>query len=340
MDTSPELPIEPTPALDFAGRPDARGRGAQQLTGFVHRHGGWIAMAVAAACGVGAMSYLQTWPPLAIVQSASMAPSIRTGDVVVLKRLAGPPRVGEVVAITVPDFARSRYGYPPEVTHRVVRIAADGDLTTKGDALKSVDPFTTRHGTVTTEVVATIPAVGRALAFLTSTLGLIWLAGGALLLIILPQLERRRELEKHEHESMTALHVKLEALSTEVTRLHGEAIGDQSSRERLEQRMAAVIEEGDRVKQRLADTIAALQEHHQQTREELLCAIEVAARQQPLESPTGPISAQISPAAPATPAVRRRRSGGLLSSIGRHARKPRAPVPVDLALSRNRDHQR
>ncbi len=79
---------------------------------------------MAASCG---LAYLQTWPPLATVMSGSMAPTIDTGDVVLLKRLERPARVGDIVSIPVPDEARSRFGYPPVVIHRIVAIDADGD---------------------------------------------------------------------------------------------------------------------------------------------------------------------------------------------------------------------
>src|SRR5687768_10603031 len=95
---------------------------------------GWLliaTLALAVAAGVG---YLRVWPPLATVMSASMAPTIDTGDMVVLKRLDRPARKGDVVKIRVPDEARRRFGYPPVVIHRVVAIAPDGTVTTQGDA--------------------------------------------------------------------------------------------------------------------------------------------------------------------------------------------------------------
>src|SRR5213078_4312696 len=105
-----------------------------------------------------------------------------TGDVVLLKHMDRAPRVGDVIAVSVPDQARSRYGYPPVVVHRVVTIAPNGDITTKGDARHRPDPFTVKRGSVSSRVVATIPAAGHVFAFFTSTLGLVWLAGGVLLL--------------------------------------------------------------------------------------------------------------------------------------------------------------
>ena len=72
--------------------------------------------------------------------SASMAPTIDTGDMVVLKRLDRPARKGDIVSIRVPDEARRRFGYPPVVIHRVVAITPDGTVTTQGDALREARP--------------------------------------------------------------------------------------------------------------------------------------------------------------------------------------------------------
>ena len=47
----------------------------------------WLGVAAVLALAIGGLGYLRTWPPLATVMSASMAPTIDTGDIVVLKRL-------------------------------------------------------------------------------------------------------------------------------------------------------------------------------------------------------------------------------------------------------------
>src|SRR4051794_30932489 len=93
-------------------------------------------LAVLALAGF-AFGYLGTWPPVATVMSGSMSPTIKTGDMVVLKRIHSLPKVGDIIAVPVPEAARSRYGSPPIVTHRVVRVAPDGAITTKGDARKA-----------------------------------------------------------------------------------------------------------------------------------------------------------------------------------------------------------
>lgn len=162
-----------------------------------------------------AVGYLGTWPPLATVMSGSMAPTIDTGDVVVLKRLDRAPRRGDVIALSVPDEARSRFGYPPKVVHRIVGIGGDGRITTKGDARERPDPFTVPSSAVRSHVVLTLPAAGRIFAFLVSPLGLIWLAGGVVLLFALPLIERQRDARGAEQE-------RLDGLREELRRVHEE----------------------------------------------------------------------------------------------------------------------
>src|SRR5947209_941177 len=174
----------------------------------------WALGAGAAALLAAALVWLGTWPPIATVMSGSMAPHINTGDVVLLGRI-GTPRVGDVVAVSVPDAARKRYGYPPEVIHRVIRIAG-GRLQTKGDALHSPDPFTVPVNSVRAHVVFTLPAAGRVFAFLESPLGLLWLAIGGVLLVGMPLVEQRRAHEAEEQAALGALHDELRTISAEL----------------------------------------------------------------------------------------------------------------------------
>jgi signal peptidase I len=180
---------------------------------------GWMLVALLAAGAIGGLLYLGAWPPMATVMSASMEPTIKTGDVVLLKHLDRPPRVGDIIAVRVPDSARSRFGYPPEVTHRVVKISPDGQITTKGDARDKPDPFTVNRRSVEARVVGTVPAAGRAVAFMTSTLGLIWLAGGVLLLIVLPLVERQRDVKEREEETLGELRAELRSIAEEIALL-------------------------------------------------------------------------------------------------------------------------
>ncbi len=204
---APGLRLGPTrPRFERVAVEDARAGGGRRLL-FVAT----VLIAVA-----GALGFLKTWPPFATVMSASMAPTINTGDVVVLKRLDGPARVGQVVMVRVPDEARSRYGYPPVVIHRVARIAPDGAVTTKGDAKKEVDPFTVPRTAITTRVLTHIPAAGQIFAFFGSTLGLLWLAGGAALFFAMPAVERYRDAQRRADTEREERELVLEALRAQV----------------------------------------------------------------------------------------------------------------------------
>jgi signal peptidase I len=193
-----------------------------------------VLAAAVLAVAAGGMAYLREWPPLATVMSGSMAPAIDTGDMVVLKRLDRPARVGDVVVVGVPDHARGRYGYPAVVIHRVTRIAPDGSVTTKGDARKETDPFSVPLSALSARVVGRVPAGGNVLAFLSSGLGLLWLAGGAVLFVAMPLLDRRRQRADGESGSLRG---QLTAITEELVELRYERIVE---RDRLSQQLALV----------------------------------------------------------------------------------------------------
>ncbi len=177
---------------------------------------GRIALAAVALIALCTLGVLRTWPPLATVMSGSMAPTINAGDMVVLKKLGGPARIGDVVTVSVPADARNRFGYPPVVIHRIVRIDAHGAVTTKGDAFEKEDPFTVPGSALSTKVVATVPAAGRVFAFLGSTLGLLWLAGGALLFVGLPVLDRYRDTQRRSLDEREDLQNAVQSATEEL----------------------------------------------------------------------------------------------------------------------------
>jgi signal peptidase I len=171
-----------------------------------------------AIVGAG-LGYVRMWPPLATVMSASMAPTINTGDMVVYQRLDRPARVGDVVKVDVPDEARSRFGYPSVVIHRVVKIAPDGMVTTKGDARKAADPFTVPATALDTRVVTHLPAAGQALAYFSSPLGKLWLISGAVMFFGMPLLERYRRGQGSRNDRDRALDEALQAAASAQTLL-------------------------------------------------------------------------------------------------------------------------
>ena len=213
----------PRSRTDMGGRRGARNRPRE--TRGARRRGfrwSWLVVAAVIAVAIGGLTYLRVWPPLATVMSASMSPTIKTGDIVVLKKLEGPAQIGDIVAISVPENIRTRYGYPPVIIHRVVSIDADDVVTTKGDAYKEADPFDVPRSALTTKVVATVPAAGRALGFLGSGLGLAWLAGGVLLFVGMPLLERQRDARRREDGERESLQVTLRGVTEELALLRDE----------------------------------------------------------------------------------------------------------------------
>src|SRR3954451_2749963 len=184
---------------------------------------GWMLVAAVLAAAAGGVAYLREWPPLATVMSASMSPTIDTGDMAVLKRLDRPARVGDVVVVHVPDDARTRYGYPTVVIHRVVRIAPGGAVTTKGDTRREPDPFSVPRSALSARVVGRLPAGGSVLAFLGSPLGLLWLGGGAALFIGMPLLDRRRHRAEREADGLRG---RLEQISEELVELRFERLAE------------------------------------------------------------------------------------------------------------------
>lgn len=159
-----------------------------------------------------ALALLRTWPPLDVVMTGSMEPTIKVGDVVVMGRLDRPAEVGDIVAVHPPQSIQHNLNYPPTVIHRIVKIDPGGKVYTKGDARKQRDPFTEPRDAIKTHVVATIPGVGRIVAFFTSPLGLIWVGLGLLLFVLLPYFELRRdqmELEQAEVGSLAGMRLEL-----------------------------------------------------------------------------------------------------------------------------------
>ena len=162
-------------------------------------------LAVLFVTSVAGCVYLRSWPPMATVLSSSMAPHIRVGDVVLLKSLDGhAPRVGDVVLIHVPMEAQRSYRYPDRVIHRVISVRG-GLVQTKGDNLHQPDPFAVPVGAVHQRVRAVVPSAGRVVGFLLSPFGLVWLAAGVIVLVVMPMVDLQRERVNVEHVSLTTL---------------------------------------------------------------------------------------------------------------------------------------
>ena len=149
-----------------------------------------LALALTSALDLGLTA---SWPPVVTVLTDSMAPAVGAGDAVVLVR---PDRlqVGDVVRVQVPQEGR-RLGYPATLVHRIVAREDDGTYRTKGDAKADPDPFTVSREDIDGRMVTTVPGLGRLVRGALSPFVVLWLGLGAGLMIGLPLLEQRWQLQ-------------------------------------------------------------------------------------------------------------------------------------------------
>ena len=114
---------------------------------------------------VTVLAQVSGFQPL-VVRSGSMEPTVRTGSMVLVRSVPLEEiAVGDVVSVVRADGTR--------VMHRVLTVSLAGGaatVTLKGDANEDPDPapVVTRSAD---ELVWTVPAVGRAAAFLASAKG-------------------------------------------------------------------------------------------------------------------------------------------------------------------------
>jgi signal peptidase I len=143
---------------------------------------------------VGVVAYLlgatigRTNPPIVPVQGLSMRPTLQAGDLIVLSGV-DPARLrkGDVVAVTVPKEARSQYGLPSQIVHRIVRIGHDDAglfFITKGDANSGADVFQTRPGDVVGKLRLDVPGAGYPFIFFRSRQGEVFLAVAGLVALL------------------------------------------------------------------------------------------------------------------------------------------------------------
>ena len=127
------------------------------------------------------------------MRTASMAPAVDAGDVMVLRsEPASEIRHGQLLTFNAPVPGR------PVYTHRVVEVRrGDGHVvvTTKGDANPTPDPWSAQiEGDTAWYVVAVVPALGWVLGALHHPavhVVSVWLIPGALCLEVLLRLWRR-----------------------------------------------------------------------------------------------------------------------------------------------------
>ncbi len=91
-----------------------------------------------------------------VVETPSMGTAAPVGSLVITRRAPVQLAPGEIIAFVPP-------GVPRVYTHRILSIAADGGITTKGDINGAPDGWVIRHGKVLGEAVAIVPGGGYVL---------------------------------------------------------------------------------------------------------------------------------------------------------------------------------
>jgi signal peptidase I len=131
----------------------------------VRRTGGALALtAILALIAAGVWFAAMSPYKLYVVHTGSMVPAEPVKSLEIVH--SGQYHVGQVVTY------RYRGG---TITHRLIGINSDGEITTKGDANRSADPWHPPRSSIVGGVVATVPEAGWWLVFLRqpTTLGIL-----------------------------------------------------------------------------------------------------------------------------------------------------------------------
>jgi len=125
-----------------------------------------VVLTFAGGVALAAVAHHQGYRAYA-VRTASMAPGLPPGDLVIDAPPTGPYRAGDVITFEV----EAAPGLDPVVTHRVQGVAGQ-QITTKGDANATPDSGTRAPADVVGEVIHRIPNAGFVLVFLQQPGGL------------------------------------------------------------------------------------------------------------------------------------------------------------------------
>lgn len=118
-----------------------------------------------------------------VIQSGSMEPSIMTGDIIAVK---SQNDYKERDVVTFFDSSQR------VVTHRIIKIQQEDDLQyiTQGDANQSPDPHSIHRDQIVGVVTLVIPKLGFAVAFAQSKIGIAFLIGIPVILLIYDELRK------------------------------------------------------------------------------------------------------------------------------------------------------
>lgn len=137
---------------------------ASERKGSAMRRGQVISLIVAAIVVLSAFVILTSGMlpyRVFIVHTGSMEPTISSRSAVIVREHTY--RVGQAISF---------YEQGGVITHRLIRINADGTATTKGDANSTPDPWKLKPSAIIGEVIASPPEVGYWLMYLRNPFGL------------------------------------------------------------------------------------------------------------------------------------------------------------------------
>lgn len=133
------------------------------VTGVARRVGGTVGLfmiaAVAGALGLSVIPPMVSDVQAVVVTSGSMGPTVRPGDVLLVRRVHDPLRVGSIAVF------RNATG-SGLTTHRVVEVDPMGRYVTKGDANAGPDSTPVQPNHVIGSTILVVPLVGRPLVWI------------------------------------------------------------------------------------------------------------------------------------------------------------------------------
>lgn len=135
------------------------------------------------ACLVAAAAFLLLARDVYVVQSPSMKPTLRPGDVVVVKPVNGLVEPGQVITYEMQGKL---------ITHRVVRVERD-TVYTKGDAADEEDAWPVERSAIRGHMDFRIPYGGYVILFLRQPLGFLSVIALPVLLFLGIEGGKRRE---------------------------------------------------------------------------------------------------------------------------------------------------
>jgi len=156
-----------------------------------------------------------TNPPLAVIVSDSMKPTLERGDIAFIREVdPGTIKVGDVVAVWVPTKYRNEYEYPPRIIHRVTEIKEIRGVTyleTKGDNCDKEDIFRTPlRNVIGVYSGFKIPFLGLVILFVRTPPGITYVGIVVLTFISLEyvsyQTRREKERSKKIYKQLNQLH--------------------------------------------------------------------------------------------------------------------------------------